>query len=306
VAHKKNQNTPQAKTADETQKDVESIARDIDFKPYLEAMNTASSRTRSVIFVLIGALLVVIAAFRDTSYPDWTDARLAQMQLASACIKNHCLEAPDCKNSLEYAESFVFQGDNTEDESKLLLDQEFSSELDDQIKEFIRQRTEAMTLHLPFFGVALDMNDLGLVGGLFLASILYVLYACLSREIDNIERVLAKARRMKGKIKQDVDFRDNLELLLMTQVFASPSRVRVGVGRGIYALFLSVPALHFFIVYTDSKTFNIAATLEGLWTARFEMAFEWIAFALVAFCAYLCWRQQVKLNQRLDGLLDSF
>lgn len=54
---------------------VDLIAADIDFKPYLEVANVASQRTRSTIYVLIVALVMIFTAFRNTTYPDWLDAR---------------------------------------------------------------------------------------------------------------------------------------------------------------------------------------------------------------------------------------
>jgi hypothetical protein len=291
---------PQETTAQEmlnaTQEEVHSIALDVDFKPYLDAVTTASRRTRSIIYVLIAGLLFIITAFRSTSNPDWTDSRLAQLQLASECINHSDFSSPQCKQSIDYAEGFISQGGIDKNSG------EFKSELGDQIKEFIKQRTDGLTLHLPFFGITIDANDLGMVGGLILAAIFYVLYASLGREIDNIERAKAKAARIKGGNSLDGNYEDNLELILMSQVFSSPSKRKAWFGQGIYVLFLAVTLFHFFIIYTDLETYDIAVKLEGTTVATVETGLEIFAFALVLFFCSQCFRQQMKLNRCLNDL----
>src|SRR5688572_31083754 len=125
------------------------------------------------------------------------------------------------------------------------------------------------------------MNDLGLVGGLLLTSILYVLYASLKSEIDNIEIAKEKSLSIKNKEQQ----KDNLELLLMAQVLASRSKGKSqrGVGLGLYLLFLTVPIPHLFVVLRDIKTFPTAVVLQGLQWARIETGFNILAFAVVVF-----------------------
>jgi hypothetical protein len=285
---------------EESQSPIQKIATGEDFKPYLDAVSAASQRTRFTIYVLIAALLMMITTFRNTNYPDWINSRLTQLQLASACLQDNSSGA-DCVKAVGYAKDFML-GKSAGDETRnLYFDRRFKTELDVQIRELIRQRTEALTIHLPFFGLAIDINDLGLAGGLFLAPILFVLYASLSSEIDNMKR----ARRKAEKIK-DVSMREDcLELLLMAQLLSSPSKGKAGVSKGIYILLFLVAALHCYVCLDDLTTTGIAATLEGGGVALTETFVEWFAFALVLFLCVLCIRQQSKLNKSLRGLADS-
>src|ERR1044072_8369346 len=82
MSQKKASNKIGKKVADDTQKSVQSIAVDVDFGPYIEAVSAAAQRTRSAIYILIAALLLIITVTRTADYPDWMEARLGQLQLA--------------------------------------------------------------------------------------------------------------------------------------------------------------------------------------------------------------------------------
>lgn len=298
MEHEQPTNIAQQKTLDKTQEDIRAIATDVDFKPYLEAVSMASQRTRFTVYVLIAALLLIITTFRSTGFPDWTDSRLKQLQLASSCLRENSVNA-ECAEARKYAKEFMFlESDGSEPAS---LDEEWQSEMKEQIDDFIKQRTDALTLHLPFFGLAIDMNDLGMIGGFLLASILYVLYASLSSETENIERAKGKAAKIRDKQTQQ----DYLELLLMHQVLSSPSKAKIGIGKGLYVLFVLVAALHFWVCYDDRHSFDVAVILEGKTAAAIDTILEWTFFALVTFFCALCFLQQRKLNQSLRSLADS-
>lgn len=289
--------TPQQENhGHQTENNAESIAAHDDFKPYLESVIRGATRTRSIIYVLVAALLLVFTAYRTTTSPDWTDLRLARLQQASVCYENNLL-SDECKQSIEYAVGFVFQGSSTKEVQDLLLKQEFRPQLREQINALIRQRTDGLTLRLPFFGLTIDMNDLGMMGGFLLTAILYILYASLKGETENIKIAKRKARSRNDQTKRA----DNLELLLMAQVLASPAK-SIGVGQGLYLLFVLVPLLHVFVLYSDLTTYPKAVVLQGQTWALIETGINVIAFCLVVICSVLCLREQRRLNQTLDEL----
>src|SRR5207302_11246436 len=69
-------------------KAVEDIEVSLDFKPYLEAVQKGSDRTRSTVYVLLTMVAIAFTSYRSTSNPDWLDLRLTKLQLASACVKD--------------------------------------------------------------------------------------------------------------------------------------------------------------------------------------------------------------------------
>jgi hypothetical protein len=269
------------------------IAADIDFKPYLEAANMASQLTRSTVYVLIAAVVMIFTAYRNTTYPDWLDARLLQFQTASACLKEGQSTTAPCEKAIAYCRSFLYIGRANE----LLYGAEFDDELEKQINELIRLRTEALSLRLPFFGVVIDMNDLGIIGGVFLASILYILHAGLYREVDNLDRAKRKARSVPLKNKQQ----ENLELLLMAQVLAS----KKGTTFGVVFLLIAVVVMQGFVLLSDFKTYPVAAVLQGPGWAKFETGIDIFFFLFVIFLSTGCFFRQRELDRSVDDLIDA-
>jgi hypothetical protein len=279
---------------EDSQTPAQKIAAEADFRPYLEAVIAASQRTRFTIYVLIAALLIIITTFRNTDYPDWVNSRLMRLQIADACLQDNN-QSDDCAKAVDYAKEFMAGDSGAEEMRKLYFDKGLGPGLDLQIEELIKQRTQALTIHLPFFGLAIDINDLGLAGGLFLAPILFVLYASLGSEMDNVKRAERKARKIKDEGMRD----DNLELLLMAQLLASPSKGNTGVSKGIYVLLLLVAAFHLYVCFDDLRTLPIAINLEGWGVAIVETVIEWVAFTLVLLLSVLCMRRYRELNKSL-------
>ena len=265
-----------------------------DFKPYLEASTNASQRTRSTVYVLVVAVVIVFIGYRQTVAPDWLDARLAQFQLASACRKECDENTELCKQAIAYSRGFLFTGSHKDVREKL-YQQEFDAELTEQINVLIRLRTEATSLQLPVFGVVMDANDLGLVGGIFLTSILYILHAWLYRDVNNLKRAMKKADTPVGKR------REHLEQLLMAQVLTS----RRGFTVGVYLLLLSVAVMHWFVFLSDRDTIGTAKILQEPKAERVETTLDAVFFVLVLILCFLCGLQQWKLDRTVNKLITE-
>jgi hypothetical protein len=263
-----------------------------DFKPYLEASTNASQRTRSTVYVLVVAVVIIFIGYRQTVAPDWLDLRLAQFQLASACRKERDETTERCKKAIDYSRGFLFTGSADEVRDKL-YQREFDDELTEQINVLMRLRTEATSLPLPFVGVVMDANDLGLVGGMFLTSILYILHAWLYRDVNNLKRAMKKAGAPASKRKE------HLEQLLMAQVLTS----RRGFTVGVYLLLVSVAVIHTFVYWSDRTTIPTAIILQGPEGARFETILDMGFFGLVLILSLLCGLQQWKLDDTVDKLI---
>jgi len=266
---------------------------DTEFKLYLDAVNSASQRTRSTIYVLVAIGVLTLTAYRNTSKPDWVDSRLAQLQLASACVEKGGPFTNECSAAIDYSRGFLFSGRSHE----LLLGdgEEFKNELKEQIRAFIKIRTDALSLRLPFFGVVIDMNDLGLITGVFLSFVLYVLQEGLHREVDNLNRSKKKAAEATTLQKR----KERLELLLMTQVLAS----RKGVTIGVHVLLVGVLLVHGAVVRDDWLTSGTAIALQGqfwgTWETRIDVGF----FVLVIILTVLCSLRQRALDRTIDDLI---
>lgn len=282
--------------SDKTQEDLQSIAADVDFTRYLDGVNSDSQRTRAVVFVLVAALLLIFTAYRNTAFPDWTNARLARLQQAALCLETN-LNSDECEASKQYALGFLGWPDN---EAGNLRGKELDLELREQINAFIRQRTDALSLRLPFFGITIDMNDLGVICGLLLIAILYVLFASLKSETDDLEIARDKAMTLPDGKRQDSE-----KLLRMAQVLAPPSKSKINVGQGLYVLYFLAPLLHFFVVKTDIETYRIAEALEGSKWSKIDTSIDVVAFLVVLAFSAFCIKQQRQLNHALEDLIPE-
>jgi hypothetical protein len=290
------QDRDQPTSSEKTRETLRSIAADIDFKRFLEGVNGDSQRTRTVVFVLVAALLLIFTAYRNTAFPDWTDARLGRLQQAALCLETN-LNSDECYASKQYAEGFLSLPGN---EVGNLGGKELDLELREQINAFIKQRTDALSLRLPFFGITIDSNDLGLISGLLLIAILYVLFASLKSETDDLEIARDKAITLPDKKRQDTE-----KLLRMAQVLAPPSKSKLNVGQGLYVLYFLAPLLHFFVVKEDIRTYDIAVALEGSKWSNIDTSIDVVALLVVLAFSILCINQQRKLNHSLDDLIPE-
>lgn len=279
------------------------IEEQIDFKPYLDAVNAGSNRTRATVYVLLALAVLVLTGYRYTTSPDWLDQRLAQFQLASACVKDQswgessCVtssprQSGKCLEAINYSKKFLY---SNKEPDPILMKQEFCAELSEQINILIRQRTEALSMRLPFFGVVIDMNDLGLIIGVFMAFVLYVFCIELDREVDNLDRAIDRAMQAQSESKQ----KENLELLLMTQVLAS----KKGATYGVHILLIGIVSAHLLVLIDDLCTAPTAILLEGPLTGWLETAFDVFVFLIVVGLCSWAWIKQRELDRKVDNLI---
>lgn len=261
-----------------------------DFKPYLEAVIVASQRARSILYILVIALIAIFAAYRNTAHPAWLDLRLQQFQMAYNCMQNG-ITTTECINAVNYTKGFMYQSptdlpvskssekykietDFLKGPSYLCNQSEERRELLYQIDMLMKQRTENLSISFPILGVVMDMNDLGWISGITLLSLLYILLLALTREEDNLNRAKLRAEQSGDK--------GNLELLLMAPIFSAPPKAKTGASKVFY-LFFAVPSvLHFLIIYTDifiPKSREVGLVLLGPVLFWLQMILE-LAFFL--------------------------
>ncbi|MBV8213397.1 MAG: hypothetical protein JOZ08_09265 [Verrucomicrobia bacterium] len=164
-------------------------------------------------------------------------------------------------------------------------------------------------MRLPLLGIAFDINDLGVIGGLVLTALLYVLAASIRRETLNLD--LAMKRAFKS------DARANLDLLLMAQVLSpAPSKMPesqrllfLRVRLPNFALFLIVTILPIvvqtFVCAFDWKTMPVGSALTSTEAERNLCLIETAVTVLVAGFAVLCAWEQHRLHQGFSKLIEA-
>jgi len=165
---------------------------ELDINHYLDAAADASKRTRTVIITLVVASVLSFAGFLNSIDQNWMLARV---------------RATSSPNSVYFKKKFPQLEENS-DEAK----QGHSMFYDALMKAYVNN---TFTIHVPFFGISFDVNDLGLLSGVAFLILLLLFRFCLARELDNLRVGFQKADR-EGRL-------DTFYLLLaMRQVLSMP------------------------------------------------------------------------------------
>jgi len=163
----------------------------------------------------------------------------------------------------------------------------------------VRAHVENVRLvRAPFFGIAFDVNDLGLIGGIGFIVILLLLRHSLSREIKSLNRSFKEALS-HGQL------RHFYHVLAIRQVFTVPDMEGETQNRWLALSQKSVsilPALVFsIVVYYDFSSVTIYELYQ--WeTVSGQLLIE---FFLLLFILYLSWRCLERLRT-IDRIWDGY
>jgi hypothetical protein len=147
--------------------------RSLPLLDYLQASIEATRRTRTMVFILLVAGIVTFAGYLNALEGTWMRQRV------------HAFENPD---SL-YARLTLQPKEHGLSDS--LYRREHRIFLDRLVEAYVQN---TYSIHVPFFGVTFDANDLGLVGGLAFVVILMLLRFSLSRERENLSLLFEHAK----------------------------------------------------------------------------------------------------------------
>lgn len=268
----------------------------------LERTKEASDRGRWVLLVMQVACIVVFMAAWHEVPGSWTYARLRTAQIAVWFLDCSSQEHPEMtsesqfRNELEKIkhDNCHFTADDASSQPKssyndsnckrtqqnpLCAD---TSEITNA-KKFLARRgfspvqarkylenleasfvERTMNVTVPFLGITLDANDLGLLGGItFLLLLTWLLYS-LRREEENVAMLFDKTRT------KDEDLLPNYQLLSMTQVFTIPKKIRAKRNRLAEILWANLGKVLFimplvvqcFVVWYDGITLPIGKELN--------------------------------------------
>lgn len=224
--------------------------KSLTLKDYLETATDASGRTRFITIVMVVASVLVLVSVLNSADNGWITARLNKLadktsdytveKFPLLCKCDKLVEAYQimrCQKLEKLEENKILMGEVTQiDEQLKAFKDEYFVNINQQ--ELIKRREaicgeernklrtlyEALqksaaetkyTVRVPFFGVAFDINDIALLGGLSLWIILILLRLSLRTQILSL-RIAFKKARESG---QEDDF---YEILAVRQTFIFP------------------------------------------------------------------------------------
>ncbi|MEA2415490.1 MAG: hypothetical protein QOI58_2147 [Thermoanaerobaculia bacterium] len=181
--------------------------RRLDTLDYLRAAIAATNRTRTVTMALVVASVILAIGVLNSLYHSWMGTRLLACADPDA---NYVIETigqpPIAAVSLRDKQPYKHARELYEDRYQTLYTALTKSYVD-----------TSFAIRVPFFGVAIDANDFGVVGGIGFFIILVMFDFSVRRETANLEVGFAHAKE-EGNIAAFYD------VLSMHQLFTLPPR----------------------------------------------------------------------------------
>lgn len=208
---------------------------DVEIDKYIDAAKSASNRSRSVVLVLVTASIISFAAARNSRSEGWMSQRLERARTALLfCGKDGNQPDFDNKEVLNQlkpqkprldpkAQTMVAERRKNLAKSFYDLRYRSCSDLTDAVKELEKSYIENSDLiHVPFFGLSFDINDLGLLSSVTFVVVLIWLRLCLESELDSVRVTFQRAQELDKKAQKDgttSELEHAYELLGTYQVF---------------------------------------------------------------------------------------
>jgi hypothetical protein len=262
----------------EQNQEIHALSEEFEMKEYIEATADSAKRTRTVTVILVVASVLVAIGWYNSLRTSW------QLQRVRRAFD------PDT----DVATGFL----DTAHRPKILVPGADGKSPADRYREdlqvaAVRAYIENVRfIHAPFFGIAFDVNDLGIIGGVGLVIVLLLMRYTLSREIKNLNVTFREAvhhhelsafyhamamrqvftvPEMKGEKRNAwLAISPRLICVLPAIVFAA------GVGYDYY----SVVWLH---VYKFAEVKGTLIT-EALW------------FVIILYLSIRCWERQTHID----------
>ena len=222
------------------------LLADYEFDEYIHSMRTSSDRTRWILYILIISVAVLFAATWNIRETGWSgkhvDAWKTFKERERALTRDAQAKGKPTPVVLP--------------RDPLLGEPQIHEEY---MKEYVRRM---LLVEIPLVGVAVDVNDIGTFGGLWLSALLLLLAMAVSREHENLCLALFKIRRVSETERRPNDGESKANLLYhgiaMTEMLCHPPTLARGhcATRTVSGWFLHsmafLPALHQFWVIRTS------------------------------------------------------
>ena len=255
--------------------------RSDDLPDYATAFKASSDRARYAFYVVIIATVLIFITNYNVQEDSWPLRRI-DFWFGS---QNTAARAPAPGGAQE-----------TLEEQKTRLMRE----------EYLRQfASRSVFAESPIPGVSIDVNDLGIVGGVALSLLMLILAICIVREHENLYLALYKVRMLcieEGPRCSDGQSRANLlyHSLAMSQVLSSPPTLARWQQRGVLhhfgILFFAPAGVYVWVVITDFLTRERGESYGRSVTA--QLVFEVIVFIAITLLSCVAWLHTRAMAKR--------
>jgi hypothetical protein len=230
----------------------------LNLQDYLDAAGDAAKRTRTVTFVVVAASVLAFACLLNSLQGNWMKQRLDKLGDPNSQYSRQKLGVPGDREL------------TPEDKARHLA-------LYTAVARAYIENT--YTVRVPLLGITFDVNDLGLLGGFSLCTILLWFRFSVAREYDNLRIAFSQAKRDKQLPALYV-------LLAMRQVLTTPP-MEVKERSRTFSLLPKILLLMPIVVLTsiighDLATYEIGTAISDIHTISMLLGSTVLwAFALV-------------------------
>jgi hypothetical protein len=257
----------------------------------------SSKRARQILLLIQVACIAVFIALWQERQDGWPITRLRAAR--AAVLVADCRALPlDQTKSCEEKLRVTHQPDL--DKGSALLDQwHFTPEQARTWLNWMQQMmiNRVINTGIPGLGATLDVNDLGLLGGItFLVMLIWLRFA-LWREHSNVNFVFRRCRRTDV----EDELTDAYELLAMAQVLSVPQMPYEEGKRPLawlpIALYWIPLVVQGSVLWYDRRTYSLGAAMQAILTDR-EFGMGIILLVLIAWLGWECMRysRMIKLE----------
>lgn len=242
---------------------------------YLEASSDATKRTRIVLLTMVVASVLAAIGVLNSLQNSWMQGRIIAYQhpdssYATALLGDYHPDANPQKQRLYEARYMQLYA------------------------AAARGYVETNSVHIPFFGVNCDINDLGIVSGFALVIILIWFRLCIRVEIENLNLSFTESRHL-GQLPEFY------RLLAMRQVMTTP---RVP-GRLVHRFYLIAPialciipaAVYVVLSIHDYLTRYVGDDLNMQIHTDIVLSLEGLFSAVILWFTFQAWRRWRRLDQ---------
>ena len=257
------------------------------FRDYLEAATDSSLRSRRILVLLLATSILVFIAFWNSRDSGWI---LTHVQWAKE-IENVLTKASASTNPLSIDEKLIKARADVYQIENIKEAQHFHQKLLDLRAENV------LYIRIPILGVAFDINDLGVFGGLAMAILLLWLRFSLWNERHNLQLCMEEAN--PGDMKAVYRYLSMRQLLTIPPSLGDTEkleRVWRWLARGLFSL----PALAYGLVVGYDLLYSASLPPTGGLTV--DLWVEGFGLLIVAGLSALA----IHLLGDIDSLWEEF
>jgi len=275
---------------------------ELTLKDYVDAAGHSSSRSRWIFLVMVTTSVLTFSSFWNARQGSWLNERVRVSHQAMKWL-GWDKTVEDSLRKANNDDLDLFNQSREWANLRGISSKKDSADLANLITTLEHLRTENIVIiKIPFFGIVLDVNDIGMLGGLAFVMITMMYRLSLARELNDITALFATLT--------DTNRKSAYEVLSMMQVLTTPPVENKSIEwywNLVFTklLFLLPVAVHSIVFFYDKFwTYEFGRSISETNTS-ISFVVSLVCLILIVFNSFACivssfqmdfrWRAQAKM-----------